>query len=289
MLLLAPLKNLCIVFSMSDPRQRAAELRPDLDIPWSNRALMSVIFNVAAPVLFHPKIHFEGEEAGQALWKEHVESDAPTMVIMSHAEEVDAVLMAPIAQGKGSKALRQMKYETLVVAKDTLRNLPYGAGFIVRNGGTTSIEREYEYPNETPEQKALRKKRNLHSRDVGTTVLEAGGNMVVYIEGQSAKRVKLPDGTFKRVARIRDEMLPAQIGFAHMINETSPETREKLRIMTIVSRYSDRPLRLLRPTTVILEPVKPVDGDAEAIRLQGQELLARGYERVIELDEQRRS
>lgn len=246
---------------------------------------MRVIFNVAAPVLLHPQVHFEGGEATEAAWQEHVESDAPTMVIMSHAEEVDAVLMAPITQG--NRALRQMRYETLVVAKDSLRDMRFGAGWIVRNGGTTTVEREFEHPNETPQQKELRKQRNLRSRDIGVTVLQAGGNMVVFIEGGTAKRIKLPDGTFKKVPREKDEMLPAQAGFAHMINETPPEVRDRLRIMTVVSRYSPRPLRLLRPTTVILEPVKPVDGSVEELRQQGEALMARGFERVIEYDERR--
>ena len=246
---------------------------------------MTVIFNVAAPILLHPDVHFEGKEAGEAMWRDHVESDDPTMVIMSHAGEPDAVLMAPITQG--SPALKGMRYETIETAKESLRHLRFGLGWIVRHGGTSPVERVFESPHETPEQKELRKKRNLHNRDIGVTVLRAGGHMVVFIEGGTDKRIKLPDGTFERAARKKDEMLPAQPGFAHIIHETPPETREKLKIMTVVSRYSPRPFRLLRPTTVILEPVKPVDGSVEDIRQQGEDLMARGFERVIELDQER--
>lgn len=278
---------------MSDPRERAAELRPDLDIPWSDKRLMVPIFNVLGPTLLHPDVHFEGGEAGQAVWKEQVESDAPTMVIMSHPEEVDAVLMAPITQGgltgtiTRNSPLRQMRYETLVTAKRPLRNAPFGIGWIVRNGGTTPVDRPYDSPHETQEQKDRRQEENLHNRDIASTVMEAGGNMVYFIEGGTDRRIKLPDGSYKRVPRKKDEMLPAQAGFAHAINSTSPETREKMRIMTVVSRYRRSPLRLLRPTVVILDPVKPVDGTVEEVRQQGENLMAKGFELVIELDKLR--
>jgi hypothetical protein len=274
---------------MSNARQRAAELRPDLDIPWSNRALMVPIFHVAAPLAFSPEVHFESGEAGQAAWQEQVESDAGTMINASHAEEIDAVMMAPIAQSVSP--LWQIRYETLVVAKESLRHLPHVmglAGYIVRHGGTVDVERVYEYPNETPEEKADRQGRNLQRRDIKVTVMRAGGNVVTYIEGGSARREKLADGTFKKIPRKKDEMLPAQAGFAHDINETPEPARDKIRMMTVVSRYSgEGRFRLFSPTVVILDPVKPVDGTVEEIRQQGEDEMARGFELVKELDEQR--
>jgi hypothetical protein len=284
---------------MNDPRERAAELRPDLDMPWSNKAMLWPILNVAAPILLRPHVIFENGRASEMAWQDQLESDAPTMVIISHPEEIDAVMMAPIAQN--TPALRQMRYETLVVAKESLRHLPHAgglAGYIIRHGGTVSVERPFEYPNETPEEKAARQKRNMHSRDIGTTALEAGGNLVIYIEGGSGKRIQLPDGNYKKIPREPDEQLPAQDGFAKITDGLSPETRDKLRFMTIVSRYRPRvpglsrldPRRLTRlrkPTTVILDPAKPVDGTVEEVRQQGEDLMRRGFELAIELDDLR--
>lgn len=247
------------------------------------------IFNLAAPLAFSPEVHFESGEAGQAAWQEHVESDAGTMINMSHAEEIDAVMMAPIAQSISS--LWQIKYETLVVAKESLRNMPHAAGlagFIVRHGGTIPVERLYEYPNETPEEKEDRQRRNLKSRDIGVTVIRAGGNVVTYIEGGTDRRERLADGTFERIPREKDEMLPAQDGFAHVIDETPQPERDKLRMMTVVSRYSgEGRFRLFKPTVVILDPVKPVYGSVKEIKRQGEAEMARGFELVKQIDEQR--
>jgi hypothetical protein len=275
---------------MSDVRARAAELRPDLDIPWGNKALLWPVLRVASPILFHPTIYYENGEASQALWREHIESDAGTMMNASHAEQIDALMPAPISQGTpGNRPIRGISHDTIIVAKESLRHLPHVfglAGWIIRHGGTEAIEREYENPNETPEEKAERKKRNLPSLEVCSTVMEAGGTVVVFGEGGSAKRVRTEDG-FEKVARELDEMLPIQIGIGQMIDGMSPEARDKSRIMTAVSRYSRRRFRLLRATTVILDPAKPVDGGAEEIRQQAEDLMARGYELAKELDELR--
>lgn len=281
---------------MNAVRERAAELQPDLELPWSNTAMMVPIFNMAAPLLLHPHVIFENGRASEYAWHDHLESDAPTLVNMSHAEEVDAVLLAPITQANW--ALRQMRYETLVVARENLGELPYGPGAIVRHGGTLLIKRLFEHPNETPEEKEARHKHNLEKTVMAIAVLNAGGNVVVFSEGGTKKRVKLPDGTFKSVPREPDEQLPAQKGFAEMINGTEPDVRDKLRMMTVVSRYRPVPpnasryslkrlTRLMDPTSVILDPAKPVDGDVEAVKQQGQALMARGYELGIELDDLR--
>ncbi|HYF97165.1 MAG TPA: 1-acyl-sn-glycerol-3-phosphate acyltransferase [Patescibacteria group bacterium] len=276
---------------MSDVRERAAELRPDLDIPWGNRGLLLPVLRVATPMIFRPTIYYEGGDAGQAEWQEHVESDAGTLMNMNHPTKIDALMPAPVSQGSpGNRPIRGISHDTIIVAKESLRQLPqvWGlAGWIVRHGGTVPVKREFEHPNETPEQKGDRKKYNLPRIEIGSTVMEAGGCVVVFGEGVTEIRIKLPDGTFEKIPRELDQMLPIQPGFAKMINGMSPEARDRVRIMTVVNRHTPRRLGRIRPTTVVLKPAKPVDGSVEEVRQQGENLMARGYELAKELDELR--
>ncbi|HYH36428.1 MAG TPA: 1-acyl-sn-glycerol-3-phosphate acyltransferase [Candidatus Saccharimonadales bacterium] len=276
---------------MSSVRERAAELRPDLDIPWGNRGLLVPVLRVASPMLFRTMTYYEGGEAGQAEWHEHIESDGGTLMNMNHPTKIDALMPAPVSQGSpGNRPIRGMSHDTIVVAKESLRHLSQAwglAGWIVRHGGTVPVKRVFEHPNETPEERENRKKDNLPTIEICTTVMEASGTVVVFGEGGTEVRIKLPDGTFKKVDREQDQMLPLQPGFAQMINDLSPEAREKVRIMTVVNRHRPRRFGRIQATTVVLKPAKPVDGSVEEVRQQGQELMAKGYELVKELDELR--
>ena len=293
---------------MSDARVRSAEQSPEVDIPWSNRGLMVPIFNVAAPLIFSPQTHFEGGEEGKQAWREHTESDAPTMILMTHFEEADAVMMAPIVQQ--NPALHPIRYETIVTAKEGLRQLKIGVpvvgglpGWIVRNGGTSPVERPYDNLTETPEEKAARQDKNLHTRQVGVAVMEAGGNKLIFAEGGTKKRTKLPNGEFKVEKRERDELLPFQRGFAEIIKQCSPETQEKLRIMLIGSRYPEKQPpepgaskvskllkglgRIASPTVHISLPLTPIEGSVEQMVAQAQGIMAKDYEQVIAFDNAR--
>ena len=268
------------MLTMSNPRKVAAELEPNLDIPWSNRALMWPIFNVAAPLLFHPDLHFESGREGKEMWRDHVESDDPTLGLMSHAREADAVLMARIVF---ERALRGMRYETIVTAKEQLRQIPI-VGFIVRKGGTSPVDRVFENPFETPEEKKRRMDKNLNNKHVGITVLRAGGNILGFPEGGTTARKRLPDGSFERVPRQKDEILPHQAGFANMVIDSPPDVRERLRLMTIVSRYGEGLLSMFHPTTVVMDPVRPVDGGVPELKAQSEALMHRANELAIEID-----
>ena len=69
-----------------------------------------------------------------------------------------------------------------------------------------------------------------------------------------------------------------------MVIDSPPDVRERLRLMTIVSRYGEGLLSMFHPTTVVMDPVRPVDGGVPELKAQSEALMHRANELAIEID-----
>jgi 1-acyl-sn-glycerol-3-phosphate acyltransferase len=241
------------------------------------RALLPLL--VLSRLAMHPQTHFEA--GAEDAIESHRDAGGSLLILMTHFTRVEPFVLAQMATKQ--KALRHIPYTTGITARREIGELPWPAGYIVRNSGAQFVDRSLENQNETAAEKALRQERNQQKQAIGGRFLANGLNWLIFPEGGSKKTV-IKDGEKVREKRDRGVLLPLQPGFAYTLESMSTQERQRAKLLGIAVDFLEEGfMSVLRPTVYVTRPEAPVSGDREALMQQGTELLARGVEESVRL------
>ncbi|HVX47890.1 MAG TPA: 1-acyl-sn-glycerol-3-phosphate acyltransferase [Candidatus Saccharimonadales bacterium] len=253
---------------------------PDISENLGKRYVKWIAIKLSGAVL-HSDVHYE--EGAEEEILEHRDAGNPLQILMTHFRRVEPLVIAEIA-GK-QKTLRHIRYTTGITGKEELFDVPV-IGWFIRNGGVQKVSRPIENPNETPEQRALRKERNQQTQALGGRFLASGYNWLIFPEGGSRRTVE-QDGQLVRVYREPGVVMPAQNGFVYSLENMTDEERRKVKLLGIAVHYGEGRFSSLHPTVHISRPVPPIDGTREERRQQGEDLLRHGVAEAVRLHEAR--